>query len=359
MQLSNKWAVVLSFGASVNWLQGCGSSSEPDDAGTTSASAETDPPTTTTPAERNPATDTPPMSAEDAAKYFNEMYMGYKVGDPTSNVGVVMRTTNKWEFFCEGFETFTGCYLGQAKCISSASILNNQVMVEKKKIVFALDRASGILFNTSMVETELGRCSYQFDGVSYGRYYRGCGSMAKNGDEKYCKLDASAWKNICPSTKKECTSDDAEVKQDYCETRIDNGEEPKVPIDGPCFWKGPAYSGDGASETHKMLDQRIKHQGKDANMTATWDEVVIDAALLLNAIKRDPATAIPAMVWRKSADLVDNKVQHAAAVELAAAMQKEFEMAAPVPVIGVDISVDVTKKGPFISEAPPGADQLV
>jgi hypothetical protein len=293
------------------------------------------------------------MSGEDAAAYLNTQYRSFDLHDETSPVGVVMRTTAHWGFFCDGFEGDAGCYMGFARCVTSASILNHRVMVtDKGQLYMGLARSTGIMFNATLVETKLGRCTYQFDGTSWGRYNRGCGGTAPNG-EGMCQDRHSAWYNIDPHTGKECTDTSAVVLQDYCPHREKRGSEPRRSGDSPCFWKGPAFytqNGFGASETHKMLSQRVRNQKDYWDQMTSWDEVVIDAELLLKELQSDPAQAIVAMVYEKNQDTQKNSESIRTAKRMAAQMQKEFDMDEPVPVVGVDTTIDAMAKevdGPF------------
>merc|ERR1719329_130952 len=111
-------------------------------------------------------------------------------------------------------------------CISSGSILNGYVMIKPDGVTaIGLQRSTGIMFNTSLIENKLGRCTYQFDGGSLGRYNRGCGTMAKNGEGE-CADKSSAWYNIDPKTGKEAMGDSDVVLNDYCPVRISKHKEP-------------------------------------------------------------------------------------------------------------------------------------
>merc|ERR550525_1648348 len=73
-------------------------------------------------------------------------------------------------------------------------------------------RPVGYVFNQTMVENELGKCSFIFDGASENRLNNGCGTGAGSD----CKSDGSAYQDICKSSGKTCTADDPEVKNFLC-----------------------------------------------------------------------------------------------------------------------------------------------
>jgi len=303
------------------------------------------------------------MSGSDAAAYFNELFVNYEEGNKSTPVGAIMRATKEWKFYCDGFQNDVGCMNGRAKCISSGSILNNRVMLKPDGVTaIGLQRSTGIMFNTSLIETKLGRCTYQYDGGSLGRYNRGCGTMAYNG-EGGCKKKNSAWYNIDPKTGKEATGDAQCVLDDYCPVRIANGKEPVDSGSPPCFWKGPAFDrakGFGESESHEMLEQRIRNQHKIYDLMTTWDEVVIDAELLYDELVRDPARAVIAMLYHWSPDFRKTDIAKEAALAMAMEMQKEFNMSEPVPLVAVDTTMNITEdltRGPFFFGRHPNPDQ--
>jgi len=295
------------------------------------------------------------MAGADVAAYLNQLYTGFDEKNDSSPVGIVLRTTKEWKFYCEGFANDTGCFNGRAECITSASIFNHRVMVKEDGTpAVGLQRDTGIVFNTSMIEEKLGRCTYQYDGGSLGRYNRGCGMMAHNG-EGACDDKASPWYDLDPATGKPVTDDCHAVMGDYCQNRIDNGKEPLGPGDAPCFWRGPAFTTTpGAvvpSETHQMLRQRMRNQAAGtSDLLTTWDEVVIDSRLLYEQLVRDPTVIVPAIIYQWSPDHAHTLIAKTAAEGIAKAMQKEFNMPWTVPLVGVDTTANVTanpKKGPF------------
>jgi hypothetical protein len=307
-----------------------------------------------------------PLSGPDAAAYLNDLWTGYQAGNKSTPVGAVMRATKEWKFYCDGFQNDTGCFNGRARCITSGSILNPFVMLKPDGVTaIGLQRSTGIMFNTSLVETKLGRCTYQYDGGSLGRYNRGCGTMAYNG-EGGCEKKASAWYDLDPKTGRQVTADADCVMDDYCPNRIRNGKEPLESGSPPCFWKGPAFDpraqaqGFGESETHEMLEQRIRNQHDIYDRMTTWDEVVIDAELLYNELVRDPARAVIAMLYHWSPDFRKTDIAKGAALAMALEMQKEFNMSEPVPLVAVDVTMNVTAdltRGPFFFGRHPNPDQ--
>merc|ERR1712137_364442 len=126
----------------------------------------------------------------------------------------------------------------------------------------------------------------------------------------------------------------------------------------PCFWKGPAFEtvfnpegGFIKSETHHMLSQRVENQEGFGDLTATWDEVVIDTELMLHALQWDPAIVVPAFVYQDNGDESKTGIAKKMAAKMADAMMKEFNMDQPVPVVGVDTRLHVAAQpdvpGPF------------
>lgn len=199
----------------------------------------------------------------------------------------------------------------------------------------------------------MGRCTYQYDGTSWGRYNRGCGSTAPNG-EGFCEDKTSAWWNKDPKTGEECTDKSDVVLKDYCPKRKRAGTAPMRSGDSPCFWKGPAFYPKGGfikSETHDMMSQRIANQKDYGDQVSTWDEVVLDAAILLEELRRDPAAVVSAMVYDDSGDVSKTGEAKKTAMRMAKKMQAEFNMNSPVPVVGVDTQLHVHAQpdipGPF------------
>jgi len=169
--------------------------------------------------------------------------------------------------------------------------------------------------------------------------------MAMNGPGG-CENMFSAWFNLDPNTAEPVESTSHFVLDDYCPNRIKHGTEPLTSGTPPCYWKGPAFSTNKSevtkSESHQMLKQRIRNQEGIADMMTTWDEVVIDAEMLQEELELDPAVIVPAVLYHWSPDHAHTDIAFAAATKIALDMQVEFNMPEPVPVIGVDVSANVT-----------------
>jgi len=294
----------------------------------------------------------PPLTSDEAVRYLNSNYGGWKDGDEQSSVGVVMRTAISWGFFCEGFKADTGCSNGMVHCTTSASILNDHVMLNNKDQLALGLSPTAIIFNTSVVETKLGRCTYQYDGGTFARYNRGCGGNAKVGPGM-CKNLESAWFDIDPKTGTDTTDKSEVVLKDYCPNRKD---PPTEIDDAPCYWKGPAWSKTGVttkSETHKMMSQRIRNQRDDVEAVSAWNEVVIDLRVLLSELRQDPARVVLAMVYQDGGDSLKTQLAIKTAAMMAKDMQEEFNMDQPVPVVGVDTTLHIHSRpdvpGPFFN----------
>merc|ERR1712187_20083 len=212
------------------------------------------------------------------------------------------------------------------------------------------DRCIGFVFDQNVVESELGKCSYAWDGATNNRYNGGCGMGAPGND---CSKNGNAFQNICPSTGKICTADDNEVKDNLCEP-AGPAAIPGTVTDYQCMWEGPALNypwTKGSSNLRDMVNARLEHQnGTDSAgrpKIEEHNEVVLDDRVLMPAIARDPAGVISAFVYVK--DCGNGRV-------LATTMRDRFcqSRGIPVdtiPVVGIDTGVDFTTTGgPFFAE---------
>lgn len=283
------------------------------------------------------------LGGHQVASLMNSAYSSFDPYNPSSGTGLVVRTTAKWEFFCPGFSGYGGCYKGSAECASSASIMNNKMMIKNGGIHLGLERTTGIAFNPSLVEDKLGRCSYPYDGVTWGRYNHGCGAVASCwGSDGCCDSGAhSAFWNIDPVTGKEATPESDVVARAACE----NGHPPA------CFWKGAGFypeRGLVPSQTHTMLKDRFDSQGSDPTQIEKWNEVIIDAAKLHDELSMNPTNAVWGMLYIKGDSNAKNLARR-----MSEDMAAEFGMAMPVPLIAVDPSVQVATASPFSFEGAP------
>ena len=74
-------------------------------------------------------------------------------------------------------------------------------------IKITMDRVAGVVFNRSLVEKRLGKCSNMFDGASFNRYNGACGCVA---GATNCSDPHSAYGNVCPSVGRTCVIPDKE-----------------------------------------------------------------------------------------------------------------------------------------------------
>lgn len=174
----------------------------------------------------------------------------------------------------------------------------------------ALKRTNAFVFNASMVEARWAKCAYLWDGATNNKFFRGCGTGATGCCEEGC---GSAFHNICPSTGKPCTADSVEVKEGACRQFGGNYDAPETHGgDYQCYYPGtaikyheqaPAGEWEGNvsdSKLREMCKDRVKYNsGRDQE---SWNlrkhnEVVLDELLLLEDIRRDPAAAIPAVLY--------------------------------------------------------------
>merc|ERR1719162_313041 len=93
------------------------------------------------------------------------------------------------------------------------------------QMFFGLQQNIGLVFNTSLVETKLGRCSYEYDGGTPQRLNRGCGGTATTTKKDKCKDKSSAWFDEDPKTHKKTTDTSELVLTDYCPVRSKAGKD--------------------------------------------------------------------------------------------------------------------------------------
>jgi len=274
--------------------------------------------------------------------------------DDESPLGVTISMQNKFQIYCS--EVGASCYQGHADCRFSASLYNHKMMLNRKShgIKITMSRVAGIVFNQTMVERSIGKCSYMFDGASFNRYNGACGCGALSVD---CKDPKSAFGNTCPSTGKVCTVKDREVSRCSCE----HMEEPSRSDVPQCYWKGAGFNTShvrrSSDQTRDMVKARLRHQdGKDSNdRLEYWNEVVIDEHLLLAELRKNPELAIPAFIYVKG---------NPAGIDYATRMRddyvKQFNVNTEIPLIAVDPTVDVdTVVGPFSYEKHIGETTLL
>lgn len=295
----------------------------------------------------------PPRPGKEIADWMNKMYMNVDPVDETSPLGVVIRPAGDFNMYCHD-NLGTQCYEGHADCFVSTSLYNKDMGIDwSGHFQATMNRPAGIVFNTTSVQQRFGKCAFQFDGGSWGRYNSGCGSVAPAGTgPNTCGSEKSAFANKCGE--KTCSGDDALVLKDYCPKR---DKKPTLKTDPQCFWKGPAFyppGGPVASEFKEMYTQSMTNQETHPEMKHTWNEIVLDLHVLVEDLTMEPALAVPAIIWVKHAQGKNHDSRDEAAKktarQIAQEMKKLYQMPTAVPIIGVDVTAKVGDYGP--SEGP-------
>jgi len=312
--------------------------------------------TTTTSTETNLAMHfrSKPLSSAEAAKYLNELFLGFDDANKSSPLGVTISMAAQprnffGNMFCSRFFN-TSCFNGHADCRLSASLYSHAWSYDPvtKQTLMGLSRSVGFAFNQSMVESRWAKCSYIWDGATANKLNRGCGA----GRPASCDPESrSAYFNIC-STGKICTANDDEVKRAACKDY--GGVHPAPPTHNghnQCFFPGPALDyhlqenfNPGEDKMRDMAAYRIKYNdGYDFEgpNVKKWNEVVLDETLLLPDMWYDPASALVAFLYTKS--------QRPISLKQAKAMRDyfcEFYKVQNIPLVEID---DLANKdtGPF------------
>lgn len=219
---------------------------------------------------------------------------------------------NDFKLYCGDFpgSLKTQCYKGQADCRTSSSLYNKRMMIDRRfdGVMITMSRTTGVIFNTSMVQTKLGKCSYQFDGASFNRLNGGCGcgspGMANCSDHRsaFYDLDPATYTSgdMSATGGKLCTDESTAVSSCNCENVQD---KPTRPEQVQCYWDGVAlYKDHKQDQTRKMIAQRIQNEGDAYDLLSAWNEIVVDNHVLNQELERDPAPAIPAMLYVKNPD---------------------------------------------------------
>jgi len=267
--------------------------------------------------------------------------------------GAILRQALHWELWCG-----KGCYKGRPDCMTSASIWNSKIGVDPDGRFYGRNPfadGAGIVFNLTLVNQELGKCFYVYDGGVTDRYNGGCGCEASKADMN-CKSSTSPFQNHLPDGSGQMAYGDTDFgKKCLCK---DPQLDPS--IDGhACVWRGPAFqeSADsffGKSELAEMVVQRekfnlnaddIAHRRTGKNYT----EVLIDSHRLDLSMTRDPAATVlglyynhPGMPWQNpkaSAQTIQKEIQALYGVKL--------------PLVRVNIGAVVSEQqGPFSEDEP-------
>jgi hypothetical protein len=207
----------------------------------------------------------------------------------------------------------------------------------------------GFVINPARAQTDLGKCSYTYDGATWYRLNGGCGANIPGPTCDNCSCQYTAFKNICPSTNKTCAADDVEIKSAAC-----GGWDVSSVGFSECFWGMPSLNYPeklGPNHLRQMVKARLKADRKSLDpvtrslLASLSNEVVIDDRLLIPAIRSDPAAVVLAFVYVKS-----SKGSRSIAEGMRDRFSEDYSVG-KIPVIGIDDTVDFTpSSGPFIVE---------
>jgi len=313
---------------------GSNTTSAPSNVSTTSAG-----PQTTTQAPQP----TPPLSGAAIAAMMNDEYTGFDPKNPSGSIGTYIRITGSTKVWCH-----EGCYSGYADCRVSGSVYNPTQIVDETTGAIAWSFTGtqtdgdflGFWVNQTVIKQTLGKCAYIGDGGTDNKYNMGCGKTAACTTNN-CTDDTCAFAGMDPATnyKTHITAD-----SDVVAGGMMGGPGCNDP--GLCGYKGPAFwkqTGFVQDETFSAWKWRAENPGGGWG----WNEYVLDGEELKKALAYNPAGTIPAIVYASTFP-GDGK---AAAKAMAQAFATEWNMAEPVPVIKIDLTVNVVNGGsPFVFE---------
>lgn len=203
----------------------------------------------------------------------------------------------------------------------------------------------GVIFNSTLVETKLARCYYATDGSTESRFNGGCGCKA-NRDDISCSNPRSPY-NVHEA------GDSPLNEKCRCKSN--------APYTGTCFWRGPAFNTShglwGKSELQSAIQDRLD--------LASWheadinDEAVLDAGLVREVLKTDPASAIVAVFYYDDAQHPQDTPGHVAgAKRIQRQLMEHFGVM--LPIVGAKQHVVVSsEQGPFFVPAPSDLDSAV
>jgi len=229
-------------------------------------------------------------------------------------------------------------------------MLNSNMMLSGDgHISFGFGKPAGWYINQTAIDTFLGKCGYAWDGGTMGKFNMGCGchTSATGCDDK-----GSPYYNIDPDTGKPNTGKSRLVASCACENKRQSTWPTTWQYGPDCFWKGAAYyPPDGLIEDDlwNMLKWRSDHQtggAGDRTNLGFWNEVVLDGEQFLKALDVDAAAVVLAMVYN-TADPNGKSF----AKRMSRDMANEYKLDNPVPIIGLNVGVDVSDGDyPFVVE---------
>lgn len=187
-----------------------------------------------------------------------------------------------------------GCYHGYSDCKMSASVYNHMVMRSRSgRINVAMSRSAGIVFHQDMVENNIGKCYFQYDGGTYWNLNRGCGCHASND----CNDPNGAYLS-------RATQGDHNVDRCDCEAYA-QGHGGQMPgrHGRLCFHRGAAFNTNHVTSDnnnlHDMMAQRLASQRSagDEESMESWNEVVLDGAMMQDHLNNDPFSVVQAFFY--------------------------------------------------------------
>jgi len=302
---------------------------------------------------------------------MNAQFYAFDPSNDKSSYGLYIRQTDKAPIKGDPSNQDVGifcglaCWGGQSECRTAGSVYNSKQMLNHgpagTTVAWDFGKGMGWWVN----RTAAVKCSYAWDGATPTKYNRGCGCSSGTSD---CGNPNNAWNDIDPATGKACTGDSDVVKSCACESNKSQHQRPTVWEMGPsCFWKGPAYDyprAETTDDTWQMISWRVQKQGytpfnpPPANVqspVAYWNEVIVDAEVLLEMLKEDAAGTIPAIIYTKG-----DKTLRSRARRVAQIMQDAYKLPNPVPVIALDTKANVNSGGDvFVVEAAETFERVV
>jgi len=270
----------------------------------------------------------------------------------------------------DNFDLFCGtrCHNGFPDCRVSGSLYNHRVMVthDTNNVKITMDRAAGIIFNQTSVESTIGKCAYLYDGQTFNRVNHGCGCPSMHPgscdamDTAYRNQDCE-WKHPeshsgpIPGTCKNNTEISPDVDECWCKSshpRKDFHSPAELnTMDQQCFFKsgGLIVGESGNSELHEFVKARIASQSSSPTETRSgatihrieqWNELVVDAGPLVDVMRDDVSHGVLAFMYVKGVD---------AGKKFARQMQQEAlgDYGGMIPIVEIDTAVDVRCRGPF------------
>lgn len=272
---------------------------------------------------------------------MNQEYHAFDKDDPAGSIGTYIRITGETKVYCHD-----GCHSGWTDCRVSGSVYNPTQIVNSDTGTIACSFVGteskgdflGYWVNQTLIKQRIGKCAYTFDGGTDNKYNMGCGQHAACTSFS-CDDDTCAYASRDPATNYTTYVNGESIA-------VKGGVMPDCSNPGMCGYRGPAFY----KETGYVPDETfgaLKLRADIAVSSGLWNEFVIDGELMRQELQHNPGGTILAIVYASSFP-GDGK---AAAMEMAQTFAAEWNMDVPVPVIKVDLSVDVRSGGnPFVFE---------